>query len=91
MVDLQAACYGIVSTFFVASTITILLRIYSRGFVVKSFGWDDWCMTAILVRPVFIDDQQADLLTCISSSTVDNKYFCTTSSIMAVDCKQCSK
>lgn len=48
MVDLQAACYGIVSTFFVASTITILLRIYSRGFVVKSFGWDDWCMTSIL-------------------------------------------
>lgn len=49
MVDLQAACYGIVSTFFVASTFSILLRIYSRGFVVNSFGWDDWCMTAILV------------------------------------------
>ncbi|KAL2059803.1 hypothetical protein VTL71DRAFT_10187 [Oculimacula yallundae] len=48
MVNLQAACYGIVSTFFVASTLSIVLRIYSRGFVVKSFGWDDWCMTAIL-------------------------------------------
>ncbi|KAH6714279.1 hypothetical protein DL95DRAFT_341111 [Leptodontidium sp. 2 PMI_412] len=48
MVDLQAACYGIVSTFFVASTFSILLRIYSRAFVVKNFGWDDWCMTAIL-------------------------------------------
>ncbi|KAE8444094.1 hypothetical protein EG329_000876 [Mollisiaceae sp. DMI_Dod_QoI] len=46
---LQAACYGIVSTFFVASTFTIILRIYSRGFVVKSFGWDDWCMSSILL------------------------------------------
>ncbi|KAJ5040863.1 uncharacterized protein L3040_005422 [Drepanopeziza brunnea f. sp. 'multigermtubi'] len=44
MTDLQAACYSIVSTFFAASTLTIALRIYSRGFVTKGFGWDDWCM-----------------------------------------------
>ncbi|CZS96968.1 uncharacterized protein RCO7_02708 [Rhynchosporium graminicola] len=48
MVNLQIACYGIVSAFFAASTISILLRIYSRKYLVKSFGWDDWCMTAIL-------------------------------------------
>ena len=47
--SLQATCYGVVTSFFVLSTITIILRIYSRGFIVKSFGWDDWCMASILV------------------------------------------
>ncbi|PBP16768.1 hypothetical protein BUE80_DR012336 [Diplocarpon rosae] len=49
MVELQAACYGIVTLFFLASTLTIFLRIYSRGFIVKSFGWDDWCMCSIFL------------------------------------------
>lgn len=85
MVDLQAACYGIVSTFFVASTFSILLRIYSRAFVVKNFGWDDWCMTAILVCSH--RHERLEILTEISSSTVASKFSCTTSSIMAADCK----
>ncbi|CAL3969586.1 unnamed protein product [Diplocarpon coronariae] len=49
MVQLQAACYGIVTIFFITSTLTIFLRIYSRGFIVKSFGWDDWCMSSIFL------------------------------------------
>ena len=47
--SLQSTCYGVISSFFVLSTITIILRIYSRGFIVKSFGWDDGCMASILV------------------------------------------
>jgi hypothetical protein len=50
---LQPAGYGIASVFFVISTATILLRVYSRGFVVKSIGLDDWCMFAIGVGPTF--------------------------------------
>lgn len=48
--SLQPISYGVVSTFFFVSTMTILLRIYARGFIVKSFGLDDCCMFAILVR-----------------------------------------
>lgn len=40
----------VATTFFVLATITIVLRIYSRAWVVMSFGWDDWCMVSILVR-----------------------------------------
>lgn len=47
--SLQPTCYGVVLAFFSASTITILLRMYSRSFIVKCLGWDDWCMLAILV------------------------------------------
>ena len=50
--NLQPACYGIATTFFALSTITILLRFYSRVLVVKNVWWDDWCMFAILVRSV---------------------------------------
>ncbi|CZR51053.1 uncharacterized protein PAC_00928 [Phialocephala subalpina] len=46
--SLQSSCYGVATAFFVICTITILLRLYSRSFLVKSFGWDDWCMFAIL-------------------------------------------
>ncbi|KAH6696489.1 hypothetical protein DL95DRAFT_507359 [Leptodontidium sp. 2 PMI_412] len=38
----------VATTFFVLATITIVLRIYSRAWVVMSFGWDDWCMVSIL-------------------------------------------
>ena len=49
MVSLQPASYAITTAFFVLSTITIILRIYTRKYIVKSFGWDDWCMAAVLV------------------------------------------
>ncbi|KAL1962759.1 hypothetical protein VTN77DRAFT_9213 [Rasamsonia byssochlamydoides] len=46
--SLRPVAYGVSTVFYILSTITILLRIYSRGFIIKSFGWDDRCMTAIL-------------------------------------------
>ncbi|RDW71711.1 hypothetical protein BP5796_07745 [Coleophoma crateriformis] len=47
MDTLQPACYGVASFFFALSSISICLRLYSRGFVLKSLGWDDWCMFTI--------------------------------------------
>lgn len=51
--NLQPVCYGVISTFFALSTTTILFRIYARQFIIKNFGWDDWCMVAVLVCPGF--------------------------------------
>ena len=48
--SIQGIAYGVATSFFVLATATTLLRVYSRGWVVKSFGWDDWCMVSILVR-----------------------------------------
>jgi hypothetical protein len=49
--SLQPISYAIVSVFFFVSTSTILLRVYARGYLVRSFGLDDWCMFSILVSP----------------------------------------
>lgn len=48
--NLQTVCYPLANILFALGTISILLRIYSRAVIVKSFGWDDWAMTSILVR-----------------------------------------
>lgn len=48
----QSTSYGVITTLFIMTTISILLRIYSRRLVLKSFGWDDWCMFTILVSPL---------------------------------------
>ncbi|KAI9159065.1 hypothetical protein HJFPF1_07072 [Paramyrothecium foliicola] len=42
--ELQAVCYTLVITAFVAC----VLRCYTRALIVKSFGFDDWCMLAAL-------------------------------------------
>lgn len=46
---LQAATYGVAMSFYIIGTASIFLRIYSRWFIVRSFKWDDWFMTSILV------------------------------------------
>ncbi|PMD65643.1 uncharacterized protein K444DRAFT_608218 [Hyaloscypha bicolor E] len=46
--SLQPISYAVVSIFFFISSITTLLRIYARGYLVRSFGLDDWCMFFIL-------------------------------------------
>ncbi|KAI6782743.1 uncharacterized protein J7T54_000886 [Emericellopsis cladophorae] len=43
--ELQAVCYVLV----VAAFVTTVLRCYTRVFLVKSFGFDDWCMVFALV------------------------------------------
>lgn len=46
---LQPAALGISTVFWTLSTATILLRLWSRFSIIKSFGWDDALMSAILV------------------------------------------
>jgi len=46
---LVPAAYTASILLFVTGTISILLRIYSRAYVVKLFGLDDWLMASILV------------------------------------------
>jgi hypothetical protein len=31
--------------------VTVLLRLWTRAFVVRSLWWDDWCMVMTVVRP----------------------------------------
>ena len=85
--SLQATCYGVISSFFVLSTITIILRIYSRGFIVKSFGWDDGCMASILVSSALKFTTGCLTDSKKRSSTLVNKPFCITSFMKVVDCK----
>lgn len=43
--QLQAVCYTLVVTAFICT----VLRCLTRTLIVKSFGFDDWCMLAALV------------------------------------------
>ncbi|KAL1968540.1 hypothetical protein VTN77DRAFT_1750 [Rasamsonia byssochlamydoides] len=60
---LQAATYGVATSFYIVGTASICLRIYSRWFIVKSYKWDDWFMTSILF---FSAGQQAILYIFLS-------------------------
>ena len=37
------------------SWVTILLRVYTRARILKSIGWDDWCMVASGVSQAAIE------------------------------------
>lgn len=50
MEDLRPLCYGVISALFAIAMITILMRIWVRGFTMRCFGWDDWAMASQLVR-----------------------------------------
>ncbi|KAF2802068.1 uncharacterized protein BDZ99DRAFT_469119 [Mytilinidion resinicola] len=39
--NLQPLSYGISITLFLLGTASIFLRLYTRGFILKTFGWDD--------------------------------------------------
>ncbi|KAF2493711.1 hypothetical protein BU16DRAFT_562676 [Lophium mytilinum] len=39
--NLQPLAYGISITLFILGTASIFLRLYTRGFILKTFGWDD--------------------------------------------------
>lgn len=49
MEDLRVFSYVLISILYTISTTTILMRIYVRGLTMRSFWWDDWVMTAMLV------------------------------------------
>lgn len=46
--SLQPAAYGIATVFFSLGLVSIILRIYARVYIIKSFGWDDWFMVGVL-------------------------------------------
>jgi hypothetical protein len=43
------AIFGILTPFFVLGLVFTVLRLYSRIVIIKSAGWDDWCMIICLV------------------------------------------
>lgn len=45
----QAMFYSVIGVFHIVATLTVLLRLYTRYFVVRSFGLDDWAIVAALV------------------------------------------
>lgn len=47
---MRPLAHTIISILFVVTYITIPMRIWVRGVSMKSFGWDDWVMTSMLVR-----------------------------------------
>lgn len=49
MEDLRVFSYVLISVLYGISTTTILMRVYVRGLTMRSFWWDDWLMTAMLV------------------------------------------
>lgn len=52
---LQPAAYAVSFIFWALSTLTTGFRIYSRGWIIKAFGKDDWWMVMVLVSiPVII-------------------------------------
>lgn len=50
LVGLQPGAYAAVWVSFCLGSIISLIRIYSRAFVVRNWGWDDWCAVVIFVR-----------------------------------------
>jgi hypothetical protein len=49
MDDLRPLSHAIISVLFVIALVTIPMRIWVRGFAMKSFGWDDWMMASMIV------------------------------------------
>jgi hypothetical protein len=45
---------GVVGTFFTLAAIVVLLRCYTRFFILKSFGRDDWAVLVAMVSAMSI-------------------------------------
>lgn len=45
----NTAVQTVAATFLPIAAITVMLRIYVRGWIVKGFGWDDGTMVAAMV------------------------------------------
>ena len=50
METLQPLSYAVITVLFIIAMITIVMRIWVRGFCLQSFGLDDWAMSSQLVR-----------------------------------------
>lgn len=64
LVALQPGAYAAVWISFCLGSIISLLRIYSRAFVVRNWGWDDWCAVVIFVRNNPTSSSRVYIRTC---------------------------
>jgi hypothetical protein len=48
--DCSPEVFAVAILFFVLTWLTVGLRVYVRAIMMKTWGKDDWCMVAALVR-----------------------------------------
>lgn len=41
---------AVAAAFMSVACVTVILRCYVRGWIVRAFGWDDWAMVVAMVR-----------------------------------------
>lgn len=79
MEDLRPLSYIIISLLYILAMITIVMRIWVRGYSMKSFGWDDWAMASLLVSTnlhSYLRLTDAIRSNNFRSSFLSNKAFC---------------
>lgn len=60
--DLGPLSWGLTITFFTLCAVSFALRVYARGFVFRSFAWDDRFMAIAFVRDLaYIEEFPADI------------------------------
>ncbi len=74
--NLQGVSYAVITPVFILATVSILVRIYARGVVLKAFDWDDWTMGVLLVGCSGHRTVRTELTRLCSSSTRVSKAFC---------------
>lgn len=60
----KMACQTVAAVFLPIATITVALRIYVRGWIVKAFGWDDGVMVGAMVCSIFFNSRSFPKLFC---------------------------
>ena len=75
--SLQLICHVIINILFFIGEGSILIRLWTRGVILKQFEWDDWAMFFCLVRTESLPFGcwQFVHLTGRSSSTLVNKLY----------------
>lgn len=91
MEDLRPLSYIIISLLYILAMITIVMRIWVRGYSMKSFGWDDWAMASLLVRTNLHSYLKLATDTIrfhnLRSSFLSNKLSCISFSNLVPGCK----
>ena len=55
----QYSFYCVIGGFHIVASVLVILRLYTRYFVVRGFGSDDWAIIAALVSLVILSAVQA--------------------------------
>lgn len=83
--NIQPLTYAVISVAFAIGTFSILLRLYCRGFMLKTFGRDDAVAVFLLVRKTGFLDMQLDSNCSSSLSMEPSRRFYTCSCTMGVE------